>query len=140
MEIREYRDHREEEILELYGSAGWSAYTRDPEKLMEGFRNSLLVLGAYEDDRLIGILRAVGDGATVVFVQDILVSPQHRRKGAGTALLKELLDRYQGVRQIELVTDDTPQTKAFYSSLGFRELSGTGMCGFIYAGTGGTEG
>ena len=29
-------------------------------------------MAAYEDDRLLGIIRAVGDGATIVFIQDIL--------------------------------------------------------------------
>ena len=48
-----------------------------------------------------------------------------------TALLKAVLDRYPDVRQIELVTDNTPKTVAFYKSLGFSELSEIGCCGFV---------
>ena len=33
----------------------------------------LLVLGAYEQDELLGIIRVVGDGATIIFIQDILI-------------------------------------------------------------------
>ena len=40
--------------------------------LRAGFNNSLLVLGAYEQDELLGIIRVVGDGATIILIQDIL--------------------------------------------------------------------
>ena len=59
MEIREYRQYDEREILLLYASVGWTAYTDQPETLRRGFENSLLTLAAYEENRLIGILRAV---------------------------------------------------------------------------------
>ena len=131
MEIREYTDFRKDEILRLYSEVGWTAYTENMAALEEGYKNSLLVLAAYEGDELLGIIRAVGDGCTIVFVQDILVFPGHQRRGVGTALLKAVLKRYPDVRQVELVTDNTPKTVAFYKSLGFSELSEIGCCGFM---------
>ena len=99
--------------------------------LEQGYKNSLLVLAAYENDELLGVIRVVGDGYTVVFIQDILVFPDIQRKGVGTALLKSVLDRYSHVRQIELTTDNTDKTVAFYKSLGFTEFSDSGCCGFM---------
>ena len=131
MVIREYKDYHEPEILNLYNAVGWTAYTEDPAALRRGYEHSLLVLAAWEGENLLGIIRAVGDGVTIVFIQDILVSPAHQRKGVGSALLQAVLDRYTGVRQIELVTDNTERTVAFYQSLGFRELAGIGCCGFM---------
>ena len=131
MEIREYKILNEAEILQLYQSVGWVAYTDHPEVLKKGFENSLLTLAAYKGDQLLGIIRTVGDGHTIVFVQDILVFPEHQRKGIGTALLKAILDRYNYVRQIELATDNTPKTISFYKSMGFREMSEIGCCGFM---------
>ena len=131
MEIREYRTYNSQEILPLYESVGWTAYTDQPEVLRKGFENAMLTLAAYEGDQLLGIIRAVGDGYTVVFVQDILVFPEHQRKGIGSALLQAILDRYSHVRQIELATDNTPKTVAFYKSMSFRELSEIGCCGFM---------
>ena len=131
MEIREYKIFNEAEILRLYRSVGWVAYTDHPEVLKKGFENSLLTLAAYEGDQLLGIIRAVGDGHTIVFVQDILVFPEHQRNGIGTALLQAMLDRYSHVRQIELATDNTPKTISFYKSMGFREMSEIGCCGFM---------
>ena len=91
----------------------------------------MLTLAAYQGEQLLGIIRTVGDGHTIVFVQDILVFPEHQRKGVGSALLQAILDRYSHVRQIELATDNTPKTITFYKSMGFREMSEIGCCGFM---------
>lgn len=131
MEIREYTAYDENEILRLYAAVGWTAYTRDPEALKQGYQNSLLTLAAYENGEMLGVIRAVGDGATVVFVQDLLVFPAQQRRGVGSALLQALLARFPAVRQIELCTDDTPETLAFYRSQGFRDFSELGCHGFM---------
>ena len=131
MEIRAYTEYNEAEILDLYASVGWTAYTDDPAALRSGFANSLLTLAAYEEATLAGLIRAVGDGHTVVFVQDILVRPQFQRRGIGSALLQAVLNQYANVRQIELATDDTPKTTAFYHSMGFQELTELGCRGFM---------
>mgnify|MGYP004631043419 FL=1 len=131
MEIKNYSAYNEKEILKLYSSVGWTAYTDEPQTLKQGFQNSLLVLAAYEGEELLGIIRVVGDGVTVVFIQDLLVFPEKQRNGVGTALVKAVLERYPVVRQIELTTDQTPETAAFYESLGFSEFEKIGCRGFM---------
>ena len=44
MEIREYKTYNESEILRLYTSVGWTAYTDQPEVLRKGFEGSMLTL------------------------------------------------------------------------------------------------
>jgi GNAT superfamily N-acetyltransferase len=131
MEIKEYKEYKEDEIKRLYTEVGWSAYTENMPALEQGYKNSLIVLAAYENEELLGIIRVVGDGFTIVFVQDILVFPEKQREGVGTALLKAVLAKYPNVRQFELITDNTPKTVAFYKSLGFCEFSEIGCCGFM---------
>ena len=115
MEIKEYTVYNENEILELYASVGWSAYTDEPEVLHKGFEHSMLVLGAYESGKLVGVIRVVGDGYTIVFIQNLLVLPEYQRKGIGAALIQSV----SFVRQIELAADTTSGTAAFYKSQGF---------------------
>ena len=131
MEIKEYKEYKEDEIKRLYTEVGWAAYTENMKALEQGYKNSLLVLAAYENEELLGVIRVVGDGFTVVFIQDILVFPGKQRQGVGTALLRAVLAKYPDVRQIELTTDNTPKTLAFYKSLGFSEFSEIGCCGFM---------
>ena len=133
MEIRQYRNYNEAEILNLYSSVGWTAYTDDPVSLKAGFENSLLTLVAYDGDMLIGVIRTVGDGQTIVYVQDIIVLPEYQRRGIGTALVKAILTHFQSVRQIVLSTDNTSKTIAFYESLGFVKLTDIGCWGFMKA-------
>lgn len=68
---------------------------------------------------MLGIIRTVGDGYSIVFVQDIIVLPEYQHNGIGTALLKKILEIYQSVYQITLLTDNTDKTIQFYKSVGF---------------------
>lgn len=131
MEIREYKHYDDTEILNLYRSVGWTAYTDDPETLKAGFKNSLLTLAAYDGDQLLGIIRSVGDGKTIVYIQDLLVYPAWQRKGIGSALIQAALQRFKTVRQIVLTTDNTPKTIAFYRAQGFTQTTEIGCCGFM---------
>ena len=131
VQIKECKKYDSKDIPKLYDSVGWSAYTDDLVALENGFNNSLKVLAAYKNDELVGIIRAVGDGYTVVFIQDILVLPEYQRQGIGSALLKAIVDCYPNVRQIQLTTDCTEKTIAFYKSAGFIEFSEIDCCGFI---------
>ena len=101
-------------------------HTEQPEALRRGFAGSLLTLAARENGTLVGLLRAVGDGCTVVLVQDLLVRPDHQRRGIGTALMQAALERFRSVRQVQLLTDDTEKTKGFYRSLGL-DTAGAGV-------------
>ena len=48
--------------------------------------------------KFLEIIRVIGDGFTIVFVQDILVYLKKRRHGVDPALLKAVLTRYADVR------------------------------------------
>lgn len=117
--IKEYGYYNETEILKLYESVGWTNYTTNPEMLKNAYNNSLKILGAYDNEKLVGVIRAVGDGYSIIYIQDILVLPQYQRKGIGTALLKKMLDEYKNVYQKILMTDNTEKNIRFYKSIGF---------------------
>ena len=131
MTIREYHDYRAEEILPLYESVGWRRYTQDSDALEKAYANSLCVLAAWEGEHLAGVVRAVGDGVSIVFIQDILVRPEYQRRGIGRALIRALMDKYPNAYQIELLTDDTEKTAAFYKNAGFQEARAFGCVSFV---------
>lgn len=72
-----------EAVRRLYDDAGWIAYTCDMDALERALRASLYLVCAYDGDALCGLLRAVGDGQTILYIQDILVLQQYRRHGIG---------------------------------------------------------
>ena len=124
-----------EEILPLYKAVGWTNYTQNPNMLEEAYKNSLHIIGALnEEGKLVGVLRAVGDGASILFIQDILVYPLYHHQGIGKKLLQLTLEKYKNVYQIQLTTDDSENTVSFYESNGFTSLTSLNCVSFIYRG------
>ena len=119
-QIREYVRYEQDEVLALYESVGWTGYTCRFEIMECAFARSLKIYGAYVQDKLVGLVRAVGDGVTIVYIQDLLVHPSYQRMGIGKALMGRILDDYKNVYQKVLTTDDTDKTLAFYHHMGMK--------------------
>ena len=120
-------------VLDLYASVGWSNYTNRPRQLEQAFHQSLFVIAAYDDEELVGLIRAVGDGLTIVFIQDLLVYPHYQRQGIGRSLLQKTLERFKDVYQIQLATEQSDKNLTFYQELGFRQQEDFDCTGMIYA-------
>lgn len=77
--------------------------------------------------RLVGLVRVVGDGASIAYVQDLLVHPDWQRRGIGARLLRDAMERFARVRQFLLLADDAPAPRAFYEAMGLGPV-GEGHC------------
>lgn len=123
------------EILPLYQDAQWTAYIKAPEILEQGLKNSLDLLTARnQKSNLLGIARMVGDGHTIIYIQDIIVLQKHQRKGIGKGLLQKVIEKYKAVRQKVLLTDHTAKTQGFYQSLGFEACQGNPLIAYYHKG------
>lgn len=88
MEIKEYTKFKADEILQLYAQVGWTAYTEDMPALECGYKNSLLVLAAYENGELLGIVRVVGDGTTIVLCRIFWCTRQDKDRASALRCLR----------------------------------------------------
>lgn len=120
-----------EHLHSLYSSVGWTAYTDHPDKMAKLLTGSVTYMSAWENERLVGLVRAISDGASIVYIQDILVRPDFQRKGIGRHLLHSFLEQYAHIRQIVLMTDQTEKTKAFYQALDFSTAESVEAVAFI---------
>ena len=121
-----------EEIFPLYEAVGWTNYTTNPTMLKNALEHSLFLISARDEEgNLIGFLRAVGDGFSIVYIQDIIVLPEYQRQGIGTQLLRQTLEYFKEVYQMILTTDSELKTLAFYESNGFTALSKVGCTSFM---------
>ena len=110
-----------DELAALYDAVGWAAYTKDLETLDRAMRGSTRVVAGRRDGRLVGLARIQSDGATIAYLQDVVVHPDEQRGGLGKRLVEEAFAPFASVRQKVLLTDDEPGQRAFYESLGFAE-------------------
>ena len=129
--IRDYAPEDAAAMLALYTSVGWTNYTDRPDMLRRAYAHSLCALVAEEDGEIVGAVRAVGDGASALLIQDLLVRPERQRQGIVTRLMRALLARYPDVYQTQLLTDDTEKTVAFYRSLGFERVEEMRCCAML---------
>lgn len=116
------------DLVQLYKAVGWSGYTQNPENLVPMVANSWYVCSAYDGQQLVGLVRVVGDGLTIAYIQDVLVLPSHQRQGIGSELMRRTLERIRKrkIRQTYLSTDTDSGNQHvidFYSTLGFKNIS-----------------
>lgn len=117
--------------MSLYDDAGWGAYTHDSVNLSKAIRNSFYVLTAWDGDNLIGLVRVIGDGVTISYVQDILVKKKYKRRKIGTKLLTKMLEHFKEIRQTVLLTDNKEETVGFYEAMGFEDCKKMGLISFV---------
>ena len=120
-----------DDVLPLYQAVGWTNYTNQPQMLSQSLTHSLAVYLARDGEKIVGLVRLIGDGFSSVFVQDLLVLPSYQRQGIGSTLMKQALSDYKDAYQVQLATEETEKTLGFYRSLGFETLSSFQCTGMI---------
>jgi ribosomal protein S18 acetylase RimI-like enzyme len=81
---------------------------------------SLAYVCAFDHDRLIGFVNVAWDGGAHGFVLDTTVSPEYRRRGIGTDLLRRAAVAAARAGLEWLHVDYEPQLDGFYRGCGFR--------------------
>ncbi len=109
----------QQDLKALYEDVEWYAYTKDINQLQQALANSLYVLSAWEGEKLIALIRVVGDGLTILYIQDILVLKSRQNQGIATELMKRVIEKYKDVRQKVLLTEEAPDVRHFYEKNGF---------------------
>ncbi|HVN65565.1 MAG TPA: GNAT family N-acetyltransferase [Methanomicrobiales archaeon] len=110
------------EIVALFRSAGWWQDGRDdPSEIGGLIRGSLVFVVAVDraSGRAVGMGRAISDGVSDAYIQDLVVLPGFRGRGIGRAILGEVLAacRERGIGWIGLIAEGG--SDEFYRRLGF---------------------
>ncbi len=108
------------EVNNLYLDAGWLRYTNNLPQLMDAINNSMMVVSAWSGNELVGLIRVIGDRHVILYIQDILILKEYKRKGIGKQLVEIVIEQFSNVRQIVLLTEDQEETRGFYESLGLK--------------------
>lgn len=123
MELRLDKDILAGDLVALYNAVGWSAYTRDPQRLAKAVRNSTIVISVWHEETLVGLARGLSDDVSIFYLQDVLVRPAWQGQGVGRRMVEHCLQRFDHVRQKVLLTDDEEKQRRFYESLGYRDVN-----------------
>jgi len=113
-----------EAIVDLYKAGGWweeSAEWR--ESIPKMIRGSFCFMVARaRDGQLVGMGRAISDGVSDAYIQDVVVKPELRGQGIGAELIRRLTEfcAERKIGWIGLVAE--PGTTPFYEKLGYGPL------------------
>lgn len=115
-------------VKKLYQDAGW---WRPEDERAEGdawidtlVSQSFCFVGAFCGSELIGMGRAVSDGVSDAYIQDVVVFKEYRQTGIGGRIIEKIIDFLRGrhIGWIGLIAE--PGTQPFYQRLGFSVLEG----------------
>ncbi len=119
-----------EEYNKLFDEVGWGSYDRKVSKL--ALENSLYTVSIYDDDKIVGFGRLIGDGVCYFYIHDVMVLPSYQKKGIGTMIIDKLKNKVSEYKKINpylrLYLGASLGKEEFYKKCGFitREEAGLG--------------
>ena len=117
----------------LTNSVGWG--TRKNSIVEEALKNTLYSLCIYDDNKLIGYGRIIGDKTIFLYIQDVMVIPEYQNKHIGTGIMEILLSQINEYKKINpdirTYLGASKGKEPFYEKFGFisrpNEDLGSGM-------------
>jgi len=122
--IRQADPARIADIVRLYQAAGWWQEDYTADFIPPVLKKSFCVIAAFDGQRLVGMGRAISDGVSDAYIQDIAVLPEYRHQGIATRIVQKIIERlrHRGVDWIGLI--GAPGTDQLYRRLGFEPMPG----------------
>lgn len=130
-----YKEHTPtpEEFNNLTEAVDWG--TRENKIIEEALKNTLYSLCVYDENKLIGYGRIIGDKTIFLYIQDIMVIPEYQGKKIGTGIMNKLIEKineYKKVNpEIRTYLGASKGKESFYEKFGFisrpNEDLGAGM-------------
>ena len=121
--ISDPRPDQIRQIIGLYRNAGWWTDGDDNQDLaVRIISGSHCFMIATKADEIIGMGRAISDGASDAYIQDVTVKNDYRQQGIGSRIVKALLERLHsdGLSWIGLIAEGN--SHPFYERLGFQKM------------------
>ncbi len=107
-----------EELSALYRAAPLG--DKKASHLQRVFTNSLFKCFVYDNARLVGVGRALADGADCSYICDIAVLPSYQGTGLGKQIVGHLVEASRGHKKIILYA--VPGKEPFYRKFGFLRM------------------
>jgi GNAT superfamily N-acetyltransferase len=115
-----------DEIISLYRAGGWWKPGYDPVELPALIRSSFAFTVAVDEKTgtAIGMGRAISDGVSDAYIQDLVVMHEFRGQGIGKKILTCLIEYCLSKRIYWIGLIAEPGTAEFYLPAGFSRMEG----------------
>ena len=110
-----------EEFNLLYDDVGWGAY--DDNITQKALDNTFYSVSAYDDNKIVGYGRIIGDTICFLYIQDIMVKPEYQGNKIGTMIMNKLLEKINEIKQenpdLRVYLGASKNREEFYEEFGF---------------------
>ncbi len=86
-----------EEFNYLFDEVGWGAH--DYEVSEKALNNNIYSVSIYDNDKIIGYGRIIGDGIIYLYIHDVMVHPNYQGQGIGKQIMKKLVDKINEIKK-----------------------------------------
>lgn len=118
-----------EEFNFLYDAVGWGAYSDDITK--RALDNTFYSVSIYDEDKIIGYGRLIGDTICFMYIHDIMVLPDYQSKKIGTMIMNKLLEKINELKKenpdILVYLGASKNKEGFYEKFGFVKRIDAGL-------------
>lgn len=87
-----------EEFNLLYDAVGWGAY--DDNITKQALDNTYYSVSIYDEDKIIGYGRLIGDTICFMYIHDVMVLPEYQNKKIGTLIMNKLINKVKELKKI----------------------------------------
>lgn len=112
-----------DEFNYLYDMVGWEAY--DDSITKQALDNTYYSVSIYDDDKIIGYGRLIGDTICFMYIHDIMVLPEYQNQKIGTLIMNKLMDKAHELQKINpdirVYLGASKGKEDFYKRFGFIE-------------------
>ena len=105
----------------LYDKVGWGHW--DENISQKALDNTFYSVTVYDNEKVIGYGRIIGDTICFLYIQDIMVIPEYQSNKIGTMIRNKLLDKINDIKKenpsLKVYVGASKNKEHFYEKFGF---------------------
>ena len=109
-----------EDIILVFEKSSINRPIGNKNRIKSMFDNSNLIISAWDQDKLVGLCRALTDFSYCCYLSDLAVDMDYQRQGIGKTMIdlvkKEISD------EVALILLSAPSSMSFYPKVGFVKI------------------
>ena len=125
----QYRDNIPpiaKDLVALYEKYGILRPANELNRIQRMIDNSNLIITAWDEEKLVGVARALTDFVSSCYLSDLVVDREYQRQGIGRELIRQVQSALVG-EQTTLLLLSAPEAMSYYPKIGFEAVQNAWM-------------
>ena len=105
----------------LFDAVGWGSY--EEEISAKALNNTIYSVSVYDDEKIIGYGRIIGDSICFLYIHDVMVLPEYQNQKIGTKIMNKLLEKINKIKEenpyVRVYLGASKNKEEFYKRFGF---------------------